>query len=135
MSKLVHLFTISILLATLILPIPMAQAQGANNQIFGACPKKGQSSPVGNSPICKTPDTTEDPAVHIINVAANIVATLAGIAAIITIIISGLTMITSGGNQESVTNARKHLVAALIGLVIVALAWVITRFVVDRLLA
>lgn len=120
------------LLAAAALLLPTAAATAAktpagDQTLFSAC------SQAPNSPVCKDKGTTEDPTLHIINVAANIVATLAGIAAIITIIISGLTMITSAGNQESVTNARKHLVAALIGLAIVVLAWTITRFIIDKL--
>jgi hypothetical protein len=71
---------------------------------------------------------------QIINVAASVIALIAGVAAIIMIIISGLAMITSSGNSEAVTTARRRLVAAAIGLVIVVLAWALIRFVTDNII-
>ncbi|MBX4190710.1 pilin [Candidatus Saccharibacteria bacterium] len=89
-----------------------------------------------NAPTCQ--GGTEDPVTgpgNIFSVAASIVALLTGLAAIIMIIVSGLTMITSAGNSEAVTTARRRLVAAVIGLVIVLLAWAIIRFVIDNVIA
>jgi hypothetical protein len=52
---------------------------------------------------------------------------------VIMIIIAGFAMVTSAGNSEAVANARRRIVSAIVGLLIVALAWAIVRFVVDRL--
>lgn len=71
---------------------------------------------------------------NLINIAANILAVAAGAAAVIMIIISALTLATSGGNAEEVKGARRRLAYSLIGLVVVALAWTITRFITDRLI-
>lgn len=120
------ILVIALLLSSTLLPLPAFAA--SNDKLFSSC------SQAPNSPVCKDKNTTENPAVDVIASAANIIAILTGLAAVIMIIISGLTMITSGGNQETVTNARKRLVAALIGLVIVVLAWTITRFVIDKVL-
>ncbi len=70
---------------------------------------------------------------NIINVAASILAIVTGVAAIIIIIIGGFTLVTSGGSTEAVASARRRIVYALVGLVIIALAWTITRFITDRL--
>ena len=43
----------------------------------------------------------------------------------------GFTWMTSGGNDQTVDRARKILLAALIGLVIITSAWVIVSFVVK----
>lgn len=71
---------------------------------------------------------------NIINVTTNILALITGIAAVIMIIVSGFAMVTSAGNSEAVTNARRRIIAALGGLVIVALAWTIIRFVTDNVI-
>lgn len=121
-------FTLICLLASALSFLPAVAVKAAGDQtLFSAC------SQASSSPVCKAQGTTEDPAVHIINVAADIVALIAGLAAVITIIIGGLTMITSSGKEEAVASARKHIVSALIGLVIIVLAWSIVRFVVDNL--
>jgi hypothetical protein len=88
------------------------------------------------SPICKqaAQQGTVNPVTHTINVASNIVAAAAGIAAVVMIIISGLTLITSSGNTERVATARRRLLYSIIGLVIIALAWTITRFITSRVI-
>jgi hypothetical protein len=93
-------------------------------------------------PICKVhpkasicqPVAPGNPVNHVLKVAADIVALLTGIAAVIIIIIGGFTMVTSAGNTEAVTNARRRIVSALIGLVIVALAWTLVTFAINKLL-
>lgn len=78
-------------------------------------------------------NNSSNPANDIVQSATNIIAMAAGLAAVIIIIISGLTMVTSGGDQEKVKKARGTLMAAIIGLVIVAFAWVIVKFVIEKL--
>ncbi len=87
-----------------------------------------------SSSVCSAGNVTKDPAVNIINDAATIIALITGIGAVIMIIIGGFTMVTSGGNSEAVANARRRITYSLVALVVVALAWTITRFITDRLL-
>lgn len=70
----------------------------------------------------------------VISKAANIIASIAGIAAVIMIIVSGFSYVTSAGNTESATKARQRILGAVIGLVIVALAWTIVRYVTDHII-
>ncbi|HET9721606.1 MAG TPA: pilin [Candidatus Saccharimonadales bacterium] len=118
-------------ISILFLAAPIARAD--DSELFQACSSTVSSKATG-SPICADKGTQKNPAIHIIQVASSLVALLAGIAAVIIVITSGLSMITSSGNQESVTNARKRLTAAVIGLVIIAFAWVIVKFLTDRLI-
>lgn len=62
----------------------------------------------------------------------NIFSLVVGVVAVIMIIFGGFKYITSGGNQESIKSAKQTLVYALIGLVIVALAQVIVKFVLNQ---
>lgn len=68
----------------------------------------------------------------ILNDIINIFSIIVGIVAVIMIIFGGFKYITSAGNQESVKSARQTLIYAIIGLVIVALAQVIVRFVLHE---
>ena len=79
----------------------------------------------------------------VINTAASIIAIIGGIAAVIIIIISGLMFVTAGGaaagqragdNPNRAKKAQAALTGAVIGLVVIALAWAITRFIVDRVI-
>jgi hypothetical protein len=69
-----------------------------------------------------------------IQTAANILAFLGGVVAVLVIIISGLTFVLSGGNNEEVTNARRRIIYAAAGLAIIALAWTIISFVLQKVL-
>jgi Type IV secretion system pilin len=62
----------------------------------------------------------------------NILSIIVGVVAVIMIIIGGFRYITSGGKQESVTAAKNTILYAVIGLVIVALAQIIVRFVLTK---
>lgn len=63
---------------------------------------------------------------------ANIIAFVAGLGAIITIIVGGLKYITAGGDANKAKSARDTIVAALVGLVIIALADTIIGLVLSR---
>ena len=54
---------------------------------------------------------------------------LAGIALFLMLLIGGFKYLTSGGNPESVASAQKTITYAIIGLIIVALAFLILVFI------
>ena len=109
-------------------------AVAAFNPLGEAC--KGQAA---NSPACQQAKTqgTTDPIAGpygVINKAANIIALITGIGAVIMILIGGFFYVTAGGNAENAAKAKARILSALIGLVVVALAWTIVRLITDRVL-
>ena len=62
----------------------------------------------------------------------NILSSLAGVAAVVMIIVGGFRYITSAGDSTRVTSAKNTIIYALIGLVIIALAQIIVRFVFNK---
>lgn len=62
----------------------------------------------------------------------NIFSLIVGVVAVIMIIIGGLKYITSGGESSNITGAKNTILYAVIGLVIVALAQFIVRFVLNK---
>lgn len=68
----------------------------------------------------------------IITTVINIFSLVVGVVAVIMIIIGGIKYITSGGDTNNVSGAKQTILGAIIGLVIVALAQVIVRFVLQR---
>ncbi len=56
----------------------------------------------------------------------------AGVICIIIIIVAGYFYVTSSGNAAKVKRAKDAIVGAIIGLVIIMLAFVITQFVIGR---
>ncbi|OGY44701.1 MAG: hypothetical protein A3J62_01630 [Candidatus Buchananbacteria bacterium RIFCSPHIGHO2_02_FULL_38_8] len=59
---------------------------------------------------------------------------LLGVIFIILIIYAGFMWMTSAGNEEKVGKAKNIIIAATIGLAIVLAAYIITYFVIDKLL-
>jgi hypothetical protein len=57
----------------------------------------------------------------------NIALTLVGLLFLVMIIISGFQWMTSGGNEELISKAKKRLIGAIIGLAIVLGAWIISN--------
>ena len=62
----------------------------------------------------------------------NIFSVIVGIVAVIFIIYGGFKYITSGGDSGNVTGAKNTILYAIIGLIIVALAQFIVRFVLSK---
>ncbi|MBL7141538.1 hypothetical protein ISS21_00335 [Patescibacteria group bacterium] len=61
------------------------------------------------------------------------VLSLLALVAVVLIIVGGFQWMTSGGNQEKIEGAKKLMGSALIGLVIVVLAYAIAAFVINSL--
>ncbi len=70
----------------------------------------------------------------IINTAANVIALIAAVGAMIMILIGGFFYITAAGNAEQIAAARKRVINAVLGLVIISLAWAIVRLITDNVI-
>lgn len=68
----------------------------------------------------------------IIKLIINIFSLIVGVIAVIMIIVGGLKYITSSGDSGNVTGAKNTILYAIVGLVIVALAQIIVRFVLNK---
>ena len=66
----------------------------------------------------------------VINI-TNGVLGLLGIIAVIMVLIGGFQWMTAAGNQEKVEKAKKVISAAIVGLIIILLAWAIVNFVLK----
>ncbi len=69
---------------------------------------------------------------EIVSQVINLLSLAVGVVAVIMIILGGFRYITSGGDTGNVTSAKNTILYAIVGLVVVALAQVIVRFVVGR---
>jgi cytochrome bd-type quinol oxidase subunit 2 len=73
----------------------------------------------------------EDKVNSLITEIVNIFSVIVGVVAVVMIIIGGFRYITSGGDSGNVTGAKNTILYAVIGLVIVALAQFIVKFVLK----
>jgi Ni,Fe-hydrogenase I cytochrome b subunit len=56
-----------------------------------------------------------------------------GIVCVVMIIISGYKYVTSAGDPSAVTKAKNTLTFAIIGLIVVLLAFTVTQFIIGRI--
>lgn len=85
----------------------------------------------GSSGSCTTDPGT--PSVnHTLSLAINLFSLVVGIAAVFAIIFAGLRYITSGGESAKVSSAKDTILYAVVGLVVVALAQFIVKFVLTK---
>lgn len=88
---------------------------------------------VGNTTGCTEPK--DAPTVNsVLNTVVDLLSLLVGIIAVIMIIVSGFRYVTSGGDPGKVSGAKSALIYALIGLAIAALAQVLVKFVLGKVL-
>lgn len=78
----------------------------------------GGSIGLGNADLKQT-------VINILNLALGLLA----LVAVVMIIVGGFTWLTASGNEEKVDKAKKIISAAVIGLIIVLLAWAVVIFV------
>ncbi len=62
----------------------------------------------------------------------NIFSAVVGVIAVIMILYGGFRYITAGGDSSRITSAQHTIIYAIVGLVIVALAQIIVRFILFR---
>lgn len=105
-------------------PASAALFQGAKDQACSGAQLGDTTAPCNAE--------AEDSTNKLIQNIVNIISVIVGVAAVIMIIINGLRFITSSGDANGVSAAKNGIIYAIVGLVIVALAQVIVRFVLTK---
>lgn len=77
-------------------------------------------------------DEAADTVTYTVNLAINIFSWIVGVASVLMIMVGGLMYITSGGDSGKVGKAKDTILYAIIGLVVVAIAQVIVKFVLGN---
>lgn len=121
--------TVALLAVTSVAVLPgMVSAQAAQTPQQVACDSIGGTYTGGN---CVTGTGTSSLNTTVSN-AIDIFSLIVGIIAIIMIIIGGLKYVTSQGDSSQVSSAKNTIIYAVVGLIVVALAQVIVRFVIAK---
>ena len=136
MSKIKELImSLTLAFAAVLAPVGLVHAQTVDSCLdaggsIASCLDTGAQStdPEGAA---SDPDPSER-VNNIIRLVINIFSLIVGVISVIMIIIGGLKYITSGGDSANVSGAKNTILYAIIGLVVVALAQVIVRFVLEK---
>lgn len=92
---------------------------------------RGAELEFGDATTCD-PEGSEEKLNSLVTDIVNIFSVIVGIVAVIMIIVGGFKYITSGGDSGNVTGAKNTILYAIIGLVVVALAQFIVKFVLSK---
>jgi hypothetical protein len=111
----------------LIAPSIISYAAAAS-PVFADVLDAGVKTPPGTSII--NPDTSIG---AIVSFGVAFVIVIAFLAALLYIVIGAFQWITSGGDKQKVADARNHILAAVIGLIVIALSFVIINVVIQAL--
>lgn len=131
---------ISLFLATLSITLfsfqVVAHAQNTDTKLASAVgDARGKLNAIGSITGLGRVDVSTDAGLYEkIAAVINILLGFAGVIATIYIIVAGIQWITASGNEEQVTEARGNIRNAVIGLVVIFLAFVITNFVTKSLI-
>jgi hypothetical protein len=125
MKKLARIIAAVLLMAL----VAGGQASAAWNP-FGGVDCSGRAK---DSAVCHDRNNSNNPLAGdgglLLNI-VNLLAIVAGIAAVIIIVLAGLRFIQAGGNSEDIAGARRSIIYAVVGLVVIALArWIIVLII------
>ena len=125
----VTLMAAAALLAPVAVPVVAYAADGDDVIQSGLC---GGVELQLSSGDCADAGDSSDKLNNLIKQVINILSIVVGVVAVVMIIFGGLKYITSGGDSSNVSSAKNTIIYAIIGLVIVALAQFIVRFVLGK---
>lgn len=128
MNRLKRIILTAMAALGLVLPaaIPVA-AQNINENL-----KCGAEITFAETGTCTVEDDAGAAVDNIVTNVIDILSLAVAAIAVVMIIIGGLRYITSSGESGNVTGAKNTIMYAVVGLVVVALAQIIVRFVVQK---
>ena len=112
----------------LFVPAIASAAESAADAKAAVC--EGISAATGSSG-CEDPDGSSTLNGTVTN-AINIISVVVAVIAVIMIIVGGLKYVTSQGESAATASARNTIIYAAVGLVVVSMAQIIVKFVVNR---
>ena len=132
MNKLKTLVVALFTVAASVVPLAVPAMVSAQDIQSGLCGGANLQAP-GSAGDCE--DINEEASEGVnntVNLIINIFSWVVGVVSVIMIIWGGFKYITSGGDAGSVTAAKNTILYAIVGLIIVALAQIIVKFVLGN---
>jgi type IV secretory pathway VirB2 component (pilin) len=122
----IGLVAVMIASLTLLIALPIAHTAALTANQQTVCDS------IGSGPDCAANTNGGSDVNNVITTIINLLSGVVGVVAVIMIVVAGFKYITSSGDSTKLTSAKNTLLYALIGLVIVALAQAIVRFVLVK---
>jgi hypothetical protein len=117
------------LLFPALVPVTVGAATELQTNICGAADNPTSITASGGD--CSG-GSSEESINGIVKFVINTFSVIVGIIAVVMIIVGGVKYITSGGASDKVTSAKNTILFAIIGLVIVAIAQILVKYVLAK---
>jgi len=128
------LLSVSVLVSSV---MPLAFVASVHGQAEGIQQNLCAGANLDINSTCETGGITDQQAQQKINdllhTVINFFSLIVGVVSVIMIIYGGLKYITSGGDSGNVSGAKNTIVYALVGIIVVALAQFMVRFVLTKI--
>ena len=132
-KKIKQMFLSAMALSLFAAPLAMVPVANAATSNLNGSLCAGTKISLGNpDDTCKTGNEGQTAVNGAVKLGLNLFSAIVGIIAVVMIIVAGIQYITSSGDSGKATNARNTILYAVIGLVVVALAQIIVKFVLER---
>lgn len=118
--------------AALVTPFAMAPVANAAFELQDSVCSGTDGELLGADGTCVTDESAGTQVNETVTLGLNLFSAVVGIIAVVMIIVGGVKYITSQGESSNITAAKNTILYAVIGLVVVALAQIIVRFVLER---
>jgi hypothetical protein len=128
-SKIKSTFIGAMLIVSMSIPFAVPVIANANSTTNALC--NGANYTIGGAGTCTGTSATKS-VNNTISLVINLFSAVVGIIAVIMIIVGGVKYITSGGSSEKTSSAKDTILFAIVGLIVVALAQIIVRFVIHK---
>ena len=130
-SLLMNLSVASLLFAPMLAPVAVHAQSSDPNPTESLC-GGAETLQFGQGGTCADTGEAEETVNNLVGTVINIFSVIVGIVAVIMIIFGGFKYITSGGDSGNIGTAKNTILFAIVGLIIVAMAQIIVRFVLSR---
>jgi hypothetical protein len=139
MKNLLHVKLAGIVISCLALLMPLMVVGGVAADVVPACTssnisnyvQEGVNDATGQEGCGQAGGNIDDSVSAIASKVVNVFSIIVGVVAVIMVIYGGFRYIISGGDSGRVGTAKNTLIYAIIGLIIVALAQLIVRYVLS----
>lgn len=123
---------IRLYIAAVTLLFGLGGAALAPQLVMADSPTSAACSALGSSADCSSQPSNGVAINSVITAVINVLSMVVGVVAVIMIIVGGFKYVTSNGDSSAISSARSTITYAIVGLIIVALAQVIVRFVLAK---
>lgn len=134
MNRIKLLLTVMYALALTVVPGAMmltaSPAFAQNSEIQESLCSGANLEAPGSTTACATDTGTG--VNGIVNTVITVFSWVVGVVSVIMIIVGGFKYVTSGGESSGVTSAKNTILYAIVGLIIVAIAQVVVKFVLSN---